>query len=206
MTPDGWRSTKLGSIAEFRSGGTPSKENPAFWGGDFPWVSAKDMKTHIVGHTELGLSESGRKEANIAPKDAVLVLVRGMTLLKDIPVALTSRPVAFNQDIKALVVSDGVDPCFLSYLLVARKQQIRALVNTTNHGTGRLDTELLKGLTVDLPPLSEQRRIAEIISTWDRAIETVEKLIACTQEEKTALMQQLLTGKRRAKLAENMVA
>lgn len=50
---------------------------------------------------------------------------------------------------------------------------------------------------VDLPPVHEQRRIAEILSTWDRAIETVQALIANARQQKAALMQALLTGKRR---------
>ena len=53
------------------------------------------------------------------------------------------------------------------------------------------------GWEFDLPSVDEQRRIAEILSTWDRAIETTEKLIANSQAQKKALMQQLLTGKKR---------
>ncbi|WP_130472622.1 restriction endonuclease subunit S, partial [Candidatus Magnetaquicoccus inordinatus] len=49
----------------------------------------------------------------------------------------------------------------------------------------------------NIPPLSEQIRIARILSTWDRAIEIVERLIANSKAQKKALMQQLLTGKRR---------
>ncbi len=49
----------------------------------------------------------------------------------------------------------------------------------------------------NIPPLAEQKRIAEILSTWDRAIETTEKLIANSEAQKKALMQQLLTGKKR---------
>ncbi len=71
------------------------------------------------------------------------------------------------------------------------------LVNTANHGTGRLDTDLLKGLPIDLPPFPEQRKIAEILSTWDRAIETTEALLATARTQKRAIMQTLLTGKRR---------
>ena len=49
----------------------------------------------------------------------------------------------------------------------------------------------------NIPPLAEQKRIAEILSTWDKAIETVEKLVANSQQQKKALMQQLLTGQKR---------
>ncbi|WSG74538.1 restriction endonuclease subunit S [Rhizobium beringeri] len=51
----------------------------------------------------------------------------------------------------------------------------------------------------DLPPLSEQKKIAEILSTWDNAIETTEKLLANAEAQRRALMQQLLTGKWRLK-------
>ena len=49
----------------------------------------------------------------------------------------------------------------------------------------------------NIPPLAEQKRIAEILLTWDKAIETVEKLVANSQRQKKALMQQLLTGQKR---------
>lgn len=191
---------ELGDVTEFRSGGTPSKHANANWGGEFPWVSAKDMKRHYIGTAELGLTEVGRRRANVAPRDAVLILVRGMTLLKDVPIAVTTRPVAFNQDIKALLPKKNVIAQYLSYNLVAQKQTILALVNTANHGTGRLDTVLLKSLSISLPPLEEQRRIVEIMSAADRGIEATEHLLASTRAERAALMQQLLTGKRRVKL------
>ena len=54
----------------------------------------------------------------------------------------------------------------------------------------------LKSMWFEAPPLSEQRKIAEILSTWDRAIETAEALLATARNQKRALMQTLLTGKR----------
>ncbi|HFQ5086023.1 MULTISPECIES: restriction endonuclease subunit S [Vibrio] len=54
-----------------------------------------------------------------------------------------------------------------------------------------------KELYIDLPPLPEQRKIAQILSTWDRGIATTEKLIDASKQQKKALMQQLLTGKKR---------
>jgi len=55
----------------------------------------------------------------------------------------------------------------------------------------------LRSYPISLPPLPEQRRIAEILATWDRAIGTVEALIANAREQKAAMMQALLTGERR---------
>jgi type I restriction enzyme S subunit len=65
---------------------------------------------------------------------------------------------------------------------------------TSVPGVNRND---LHRIRVALPPLLEQRKIAEILNTWDRAIDLTEQLIAAKQQRKKGLMQQLLTGKRR---------
>lgn len=67
----------------------------------------------------------------------------------------------------------------------------------TSSGLNTLNSKSLGGCFVPLPPLPEQRRIAEILTTWDRAIEQTEKLIEAKKRLKKGLMQQLLTGKLR---------
>lgn len=198
MVPEGWETAPLSELADFLSGGTPSTQRTGYWGGEFPWVSAKDMKSFMLRDAELRLTEDGRKSgAKIAPIGSVLVLVRGMTLLKDLPVGYVERDVAFNQDIKALVPQNGLSGLYLAYALVASKEQILQLVNVAGHGTGRLDTTLLKGFIINVPPLPEQHKIAEILSTWDRAIDLGSQLIRSKQQRKRGLMEQLLTGRQR---------
>ncbi|HZJ93203.1 MAG TPA: restriction endonuclease subunit S [Thiopseudomonas sp.] len=197
MVPEGWIATQVGDIAEFTSGGTPSKQNADFWGGVKPWFSGKDLKTHYLENSIDTLTEEGFKVAKKAPQGASLILVRGMTLLKDFPVGYATREVAFNQDLKALIPHENIDGLFLSFLLVAEKNKIRQLVSTAGHGTGRLDTESIQAYPINLPPLHEQKKIAQILSTWDKAITTTEQLLANSQQQKKALMQQLLTGKKR---------
>ena len=73
----------------------------------------------------------------------------------------------------------------------------------TPHNTGgaqpSLNRNFIYPIPIPLPPLSEQKKIAEILSTWDKAIETTEKLLANAEKQKRAVMEQLLTGKRRLK-------
>ncbi len=195
-----WETKQLDEAATFYSGGTPSKQEADYWEGDYPWVSAKDMKSFSIKDAELKLTPQGFAIAKIAPKGSVLVLVRGMTLLKDLPVGYVERDIAFNQDIKALVSKSGVSGLFLAYSLIANKNRILNLVNVAGHGTGRLDTNLLKEFSLDFPPLPEQRKIAEILSTWDKAIAFLEQLITAKRKLKQGLMQQLLTGKKRLKV------
>ncbi|WP_217539038.1 restriction endonuclease subunit S [Vibrio metschnikovii] len=204
MVPKGWTPSQVGDVAKFSSGGTPSKQNADYWGGTEPWISGKDLKTHYLETSIDALTEAGFQAAKKAPKGATLVLVRGMTLLKDFPVGYATREVAFNQDVKALVPAKNVDGLFLSFLLVAEKHKILQLVSTAGHGTGRLDTHSLQEYPVNIPPLPEQKKIAQILSTWDKAVTTTEQLLANSQQQKKALMQQLLTGKKRL-LDENGV-
>ena len=197
MLPEGWNREELGTVASFASGNTPSKQNTAYWGGDMPWISAKDLKRPVMSNSIDTLSDDGAAVAKLASPGSVLILVRGMTILKDIPVALAGRRLAFNQDVKCLSGRRGVENRYLALALTAKKRAIMRLVNTANHGTGRLDTDLLKSLLIEFPNSAEQQKIVELVSTWDQAIETVDKLIETARAQKTALMQQLLTGKRR---------
>ena len=197
MLPEWWKRVPLGECAKFQSGGTPSKERSDYWSGDFPWVTAKDMKTLCLTGSELRLTTSGKEVAAIAPALSVLVLTRGMTLLKDLPVGLAMQDVSFNQDVKALIAKDGIDPWYLAYQLLANKPEILDLVDTAGHGTGRLDTELLKAFELPIAPPAEQRVMAQIIRAWDAAITTTEKLLANSRRQKQALMWGLLAGKRR---------
>ena len=172
----------LGTIVAFKSGGTPAKSRPDYWDGDLPWVSAKDLKSPIITDSLDHLTAIGFADANIAPEKSLLILVRGMTLHKDVPVCFAGRDLAFNQDIKALVVSQGIDPKYLLFYLLSQKHKLLELVDSAGHGTGRLDTDLLKNFPVLLPPLSDQIAIADLLTTWDTAIEKTERLIAAKEK------------------------
>ena len=195
-----WNSVPLANLASFYSGGTPSKEKAIYWGGSTPWVTVKDMKSMRLNIVSKSLTEQGADTVRVVPAGTVLVLVRGMSLFKDLPVALCNQPVTFNQDIKGLVAKQNVDSEYLAFALIARKSDILRHVESSGHGTGRLDTDLLKSTLLKstplpLPPLPEQRKIAEILRTWDRAIELTSALLAATRTRKRGLMQILLTGK-----------
>lgn len=197
MLPNNWERSTIGACTKLLSGNTPSKENQDFWSGDFPWVTVKDMKTPWIHRTGLTLTQAGKAAASVAPANSVLVVTRGMALLKDLPISLTMRDVAFNQDIKAIIPNDGLDARFFAYQLQSKKHVVLDMVDTAGHGTGKLDTDLLKSVDLVLPPIPEQRRIAHILSTWDQAITTTERLLANSQRRMRDLMASLLSGSRR---------
>jgi len=167
-----WHETTLGDITDFLSGGTPSKGRPDYWNGSIPWVSAKDMKRFRLDDTEDHVTEEGLANGTkLVPTGSVLLLARGMTLLNDLPICIANRPMTFNQDVKALRPKPHVRHDFLPYLLLGNKARLLSLVDLAGHGTGRLNSDELKGLDVALPPRPEQRAIAHILGTLDDKIE-----------------------------------
>lgn len=196
MKLDHWQMLPIGELASMLSGGTPSKERQDYWGGTIPWVTVKDMKSLRLNSVGEALSRKGAKAVRVAPEGSVLVLVRGMGLFKGLPVTLCNRPVAFNQDIKALVPNEGVDGEFLALSVAARASDILRHVDTAGHGTGRLDTDLLKSTPLPVPPITEQRKIAEILRTWDEALEKLTALRAAKLKRLDAVTQQLLSPSR----------
>lgn len=199
--PSGWQRIELGELVTFSSGGTPSKDKSEYWNGDIPWVTAKDMKSFELSSSELTITVEGlRRGGRTVPQNSLLVLVRGMTLLKDVPICLTTREMAFNQDVRGLQVKGELDPRFLAYSLVSQKEQLRGLVNIAGHGTGRLATDALSEHPIIFPVAhDEQRAIAAVLSAWDRAIEQTTALIAAKERLKQGLMQKLLSGTKRFK-------
>ena len=186
-----WDRFRLGQVAYFSSGSTPSKQNQDFWGGRIPWVSAKDMKTFYLSNSEDRITEEAISAgAKIAPAGAVLLLTRGMTLLNDVPICLLKNDCSFNQDVKAVRASNpALTGEYLPYLLLGHKQQLHALVDLAGHGTGRLATDLLLDLGISLPSLSEQKAIAHILATLDDKIELNRKTNETLEAMAKALFQ-----------------
>ena len=194
----GWKTAPLGELVKFASGGTPDREAAHFWNGDIPWLSAKDLKKFRLNDSiEKVTREGANNGTRLVEAENVLILVRGMTLLKDVPVGVTERVVAFNQDLKALIPKGEVDGHYLGFYLVANKSRLLALVDRAGHGAGRLPSDLLQSFEIELPGLQEQRKIADTLLTWERAIEGAEKLIAAKSRLKRGLARQLLTGRKR---------
>jgi type I restriction enzyme S subunit len=167
-----WQSTTLGACVRFISGGTPSKAQPGYWGGDLPWVTAKDMKRFWVDRTEDQLTPIGAREANfIAPAGSTLILVRGMTLHSNVPIVRVRRDVAFNQDVKAAIPHRGISNDYIPYLLLGHKAALLDKVDSAGHGTGRLPLEVLSDFLVPLPTIKEQGAIADLLSGLDDKVE-----------------------------------
>ena len=191
MVPEGWKKTPIGDLCEFMNG------------NGFKASEWSDKGLPIIRIQNL----NGSKEFNYfagKPKDSWIVLpgqllfawagTRGVSFG---PTIWKGPKGVLNQHIYKIHVNEGVNPDWFYRVL----RRTTDLIEKHAHGFKATLVHVKKSDITDqvvlIPKLKEQMKISEIISTWDKAIETTGKLIANSKAQKKALMQQLLTGKKR---------
>ncbi|MDH0707437.1 restriction endonuclease subunit S [Pseudomonas sp. GD03862] len=151
--PSHWAVCRLGDLAlTITGGGTPSKSQPAYWGGNIPWVSVKDMKElKFLDDSEDHITEEGlnNSSSSLIPPGRVIVCTR-MGLGK---IAINRVALAINQDLKALELPKEVDADF--FLILYKTREVKG-TGTTVAG---IKQDQLLALPAVLPPLDEQIRI-----------------------------------------------
>ena len=178
-----WPSIKLADCATFISGGTPNKARPEYWGGDIPWVSSGEMSTQFIKDTALHITDAGLSAGSkLVPFGTTFAVVRGMSLAAEFRVSYATRPMAFNQDLKALASREGIDPYYLFSSLRAHAPAIRDLATEAAHGTKKLEMERLLAFRIAVPELEIQVRVAAFIRAYDDLIEANQRRIALLEE------------------------
>lgn len=195
MLASGWITTSLPKLlSAMKSGGTPSTSRADFYGGEIPFVSIEDMTSceKYLHSTKKTLTHAGLDGSNawLVPSNSILYSIYATLGVPRINLV----PVATNQAILAMICRPQlVDQGFLYYWLDYARE---SLVNASSSQTTQknLSKSVIGTFSVDHPgAVPEQSKIAEVLSTVDRAIAQTEALIAKQQRIKTGLMQDLLT-------------
>ena len=188
------RSVALADCGRWLSGGTPPTEEPRFWGGSIPWITASSLKSKSLTSSGRTLTPEGaRVGSRIVPAGTLIFVVRGMSLKKEFRVGIAGTDVAFGQDCKALMPRPGLLPEYLYYALTQSSDNVLRCVDESSHGTGRLETKALGTVRIRVPPPAEQRRIAEILDNVDDTIRLTAQRIAKLEQTQQGLLQDLLT-------------
>lgn len=174
--PEDWEHKTVGDCSLILQGGTPSTLIGEYWDGDVTWVTPSDI-SRLTGmwitNSERNLSPAGiaNSSAVILPEKTILLCTRATIGA----LALTTRPMATNQGFKNLVCKPGVDPVFLAYLLTTKTDEMKALsVGTTFL---ELSKKNLSEIPLRVPPYSQQRAIAEVLSGFDEHLANLDELI-----------------------------
>lgn len=190
--PKEWKVVRMENVCNItKSGGTPLTSKKEYYNGEIPFVKIEDItrakKYLVTTHvriTKLGLDNSN---AWLVPKNSLLLAIYGSLGA----VTINKIEVATNQAILGIVLKDETITEFFYYFLVFYKKYLERQAKHTTQAN--LTLEIIKKIPVPLPPLTEQKKIAEVLSTVDEAIRKVDEAIAKTERFKKGLMQKLLT-------------
>lgn len=192
MVPNGWEKHPIGKICNSI---VPGRNKPKVFDGDIPWVTTPEIKgRYIPSNRQINyVSERVLKDAGgkVVPAGAVVMAAVGELGL----VAIASEPVVLNQQLHAFICSNRIHNEYLAYWLETQKPYMESIASKTT--ILYLNKANCESIPVLFPRLPEQKKIAQILLTWDKAITTIEQLLANSQQQKKTLMQQLLTGKKR---------
>lgn len=198
---DEWITVEFDELLGIEIGGTPSRSNPAYWDTEKTtnnrWLSIADLKGNLITDTSEYISDLGAAKSNtkLIPAGTIVMSFK-LTIGRR---AILAADTYTNEAICAFKIKDpkrlSNDFLFHALCLVNFEKDIDQAVKGKT-----LNKAKLKQLTLSLPSLFEQQKIAQVLSTADAAISNLQAQLAKLKLEKKALMQQLLTGQRRVKL------
>lgn len=196
-----WKITKLIQMGKVVSGGTPDTNMAMYWEGDILWLTPTDVTAltgRFVSNTSRKITPAGllNSSAVLLPKGSLMVCTRATIGA----LAISTSEICTNQGFKNIIPNEGFNIEFIYYLLqMNTNEMIKKSSGSTFLELSKKDFETL---SFSCPFIKEQQKIAAVLSAADTEISTLEKKLACLKDEKKALMQQLLTGKRRVKVDE----
>jgi type I restriction enzyme S subunit len=191
--PEDWKTVKIGTaVDKIIGGGTPSRECLDYYEGGIPWITVKDLSKNLFYKDSAieSISEEGLKNssANLINENNIIIATR-MGLGRGF---INTCKLAINQDMKALYLNKDImsNEFFLSWYL-NNSDFIESLgTGTTVKG---ISLTTVKNLSLPLPPLPEQKKIADILTTVDDKISSIDSRIQQTEQLKKGLMEKLLT-------------
>ncbi|MHA5056563.1 restriction endonuclease subunit S [Acinetobacter schindleri] len=200
MVPNGWSKAKFSEITEIGNGQVDPKTEP--------YSSMMHIgPENVVSHTGQIINVKSCKESDLISgkyefdENAIVYSKIRPNLNK---VCKPNFKGVCSADMYPIWVKNDLAKDYLFQYMLGPQFNKVAIAMSMRTGMPKINRNDLNTLLILLPPLVEQKKIAQILLTWDQAISVTEKLLENSQQQKKALMQQLLTGKKRL-LDENGV-
>ena len=202
-----WNEVLFDQILNIEIGGTPSRNNPDYWDdkklSNNRWLSIRDLKGAIIEDTKEYITDLGVRKSNVTliPAGSIVMSFK-LTIGRT---AILGKNCYTNEAICSLIPKN-LNTVITAFLIQAlnivdfNQEMDQAIKGKT------LNKAKLKRLKINLPPIDEQQKIATILTGADNEISTHQKQLAALKQQKKALMQQLLTGKKRVNIDLKVVA
>ena len=197
MTPSGWEVKKLNELCEInpKKPSKPSDELVSFISMSQVSEDGQIISTETKTYDEVSKGFTSFKDKDVLVAKITPCFENGKGALAHTLV----NGIGFGStEFHVLRAKENTDPKFIYYLTRTDAFRAKGTMNMQGSaGHRRVTTDFIQIYKINTPPLPEQQKIAKILSTWDRVISTTERLIDNSTQQKKALMQQLLTGKKR---------
>ncbi len=187
--PEEWQIVKVKDVAKVITGKTPSTKERGYWEGSIPFITPVDLQGTSTGITDRSITEEGLKVSKSLPSGTVMVSCIGYIG----KVGVTEAPVSVtNQQINSVLPDKNVaSSWYLAYAFMYLGPRLKDQAAMTT--VPILNKSNFEAFEVPLPPLSEQKAIAHVLRTVQKAIESTEQVIQASRELKRSLMNHLFT-------------
>ena len=170
--PNNWAWTTLGSIGTWQAGGTPSRSNKSYYGGNIPWLKTGDLNDGLITNIPESITEEAvaNSSAKINPIGSVLIAMYGATIGK---LGILTFPATTNQACCACIEYFAITQHYLFYFLLSHRD-----IFIAKGGGGaqpNISKEIIVNTAIPLPPLAEQERIVTEIERWLTLIDQIEQ-------------------------------
>ena len=199
LAPNEWQKMRVDEICRLSSGSTPRRDNAENFDGDILWVTSGELKNRVICDTQEKISEAAAKNSHLEMYDpgTVAIAIYGLEAAGIRGTAsIVGKRCTISQACMAFTEFKEVDNGFFYYWYLLNGQTI-GLRYAQGTKQQNLSVDIVGAFPICFPSILEQKRISEILTAQDKAIELKEKLLEEKQQQKKYLMQQLLTGKKR---------
>ena len=198
MVPKGWSIESLGNVTEkVGSGVTPRGGSNSYKLSGIPLIRSQNVlwgKLDLSDVAYIDELQHNKMKGSFVYKNDVLLNITGASIGR---VAVSDIDEANVNQHVCIIRSEELNSEYLKSFLLSFQGQKQIEQCQAGGNRQGLNFEQIKSFKLPVPPFPEQQKIAKILSTWDKAISTTERLIDNSSQQKKALMQQLLTGKKR---------
>lgn len=170
--PKGWVWTTLGYIGVWQAGGTPSRFNKSYYGGNIPWLKTGDLNDGLITNIPESITEEAvaNSSAKINPTGSVLIAMYGATIGK---LGILTFPATTNQACCACVEYFAITQYYLFYFLLSHRDMF--IEKGGGGAQPNISKEIIVNTAIPLPPLAEQERIVTEIEHWLTLIDQIEQ-------------------------------
>ena len=170
--PKSWVWTTLGEVGTWQSGGTPSRSNKTYYGGNIPWLKTGDLNDGLISDIPESITKEAvaNSSAKINPTGSVLIAMYGATIGK---LGILTFPATTNQACCACIEFNAIIQLYLFYFLLSQRNEF--IAKGGGGAQPNISKEIIVNTFIPLPPLSEQQHIVMEIEKWFALIDQIEQ-------------------------------